>query len=93
MDARESGEYYVDALGDPETSAITEIERYCVEPGQASAICSASSNSFVCATSEGSARRKFDIRQFHDAVLLGGAVPLTILEKIVDNYIAAKQSA
>jgi len=27
--------YYVDALGDPETSAITEIERYCVEPGQA----------------------------------------------------------
>jgi uncharacterized protein (DUF885 family) len=36
---------------------------------------------------------KFDIRQFHDAVLLGGAVPLGILEKIVDNYIAAKRSA
>jgi uncharacterized protein (DUF885 family) len=34
-----------------------------------------------------------DIRQFHDAVLLGGAVPLAILDKIVDNYIAAKQTA
>ena len=36
---------------------------------------------------------KFDIRQFHDAVLPGGAVPLAILDKIVDNYIAAKQTA
>jgi uncharacterized protein (DUF885 family) len=36
---------------------------------------------------------KFDIRQFHDAVLLGGAMPLAILDKIVDNYIAAKQTA
>jgi uncharacterized protein (DUF885 family) len=36
---------------------------------------------------------RFDIRQFHDALLLGGAVPLTILEKIVDNYIAGRQSA
>jgi uncharacterized protein (DUF885 family) len=35
---------------------------------------------------------KFDIRQFHDAVLLGGAVPLAILERIVDNYIAAKRT-
>jgi uncharacterized protein (DUF885 family) len=33
-----------------------------------------------------------DIRRFRDAVLLGGAVPLAILEKIVDNYIAVKQS-
>jgi uncharacterized protein (DUF885 family) len=36
---------------------------------------------------------KFDIREFHDAVLLGGAVPLAILEKIVDNYIAKKRTA
>jgi uncharacterized protein (DUF885 family) len=27
--------YYVDALGDPEASAVTEVERYCVWPGQA----------------------------------------------------------
>jgi uncharacterized protein (DUF885 family) len=36
---------------------------------------------------------KFDIRQFHHAVLLGGAMPLAILDRRVDNYIAAKQSA
>src|SRR5580658_8256907 len=27
--------YYVDTLGDPDTAAITEVERYCVWPGQA----------------------------------------------------------
>ena len=34
---------------------------------------------------------KFDIRDFHDVVLKNGAVPLTILEELVDGYIAAKK--
>jgi uncharacterized protein (DUF885 family) len=36
---------------------------------------------------------KFDIREFHEAVLLGGAAPLAILERLVDNYIARKRTA
>ncbi len=35
---------------------------------------------------------KFDIRDFHDAVLKNGAVPLPILEDLVDRYVAAKKS-
>ncbi len=35
----------------------------------------------------------FDIRDFHDAVLKNGAVPLAILEDLVDNYIAAKKAS
>jgi uncharacterized protein (DUF885 family) len=31
---------------------------------------------------------KFDIRQFHDVILLNGSVPLTVLEELVDKYIA-----
>jgi uncharacterized protein (DUF885 family) len=34
---------------------------------------------------------KFDIRDFHDVVLKNGAVPLPILEQLVDDYIAAKK--
>ena len=31
---------------------------------------------------------RFDIRAFHDVILGGGALPLEILERRVDNYIA-----
>ena len=33
----------------------------------------------------------FDIREFHDTVLKNGAVPMQILDDIVDDYIKAKQ--
>lgn len=35
---------------------------------------------------------KFDIRQFHDTVLKNGAVPLDVLEQLVDEYIAATKA-
>ncbi len=35
---------------------------------------------------------KFDLRKFHDAVLADGAVPLDVLEKNVDAWIAASQA-
>jgi len=34
---------------------------------------------------------KFDLRDFHDAVLKNGALPLETLEQVVNNYIAAKK--
>ncbi|KAA3647480.1 MAG: DUF885 family protein, partial [Proteobacteria bacterium] len=30
----------------------------------------------------------FDLRDFHDTVLSGGAVPLQALEQMIDRYIA-----
>jgi uncharacterized protein (DUF885 family) len=32
---------------------------------------------------------KFDIKKFHDAVLIGGAVPLAVLDDITARYIAS----
>ena len=30
---------------------------------------------------------KFDLREFHDAVLLESAIPMSILEELIDQYI------
>jgi uncharacterized protein (DUF885 family) len=81
--------YYVDTLGDQEASAVTEIERYCVWPGQA---CSYMVGKLTFLRLRDKAKTalgaKFDIHKFHDTVLLSGALPLAVLEKVVDNYIA-----
>jgi uncharacterized protein (DUF885 family) len=35
---------------------------------------------------------KFDLRQFHDVVLTNGAVPLDVLEDLVERWIKSKQN-
>jgi uncharacterized protein (DUF885 family) len=84
--------YYVDILGDQDASAITEIERYCVQPGQA---CGYMLGKLTILRLREKAKTalgaKFDIRAFHAAILVCGALPLTVLETVVDNYIAANK--
>ena len=79
--------------GDPPAYAGQEIERYSVNPGQA---CSYMVGKLTILRLRAKARaalgRKFDIRQFHDAVLLAGSMPLIVLENVVDNYIAAHRA-
>ena len=82
--------FYTDTIGDPETMAITEVERYCVWPGQA---CSYMLGKLDWLRLRDKARAalgsKFDIRKFHDAGLLPGAMPLPVLDQCIDGYIAA----
>ena len=86
--------YFTDTIGDPEASATTEVERYCVWPGQA---CSYMVGKLTFLRLREKAKKalgsRFDLREFHDAVLLCGAVPLTVLETVVDEYIASKGGA
>lgn len=76
--------------GDPEPLAAQEIERYAVWPGQA---CSYMVGKVTILRLREKARKalgaKYDPRRFHDAILLSGSMPLTALENVVDNYIAA----
>jgi len=75
--------YFADTLGDPETTAITEVERYCVWPAQACAYM-LGKLAFLAqrARAQKSFGTKYDIRKFHDAMLLPGALPLELLERI-----------
>ena len=80
--------------GSPISSSTTEIERYAVWPGQA---CSYMVGKLVWLRLREKARAalgdRFDLRAFHDAGLLSGAVPLTVLEAVIDNHIAARRTA
>lgn len=70
-----------------------EVQRYFVRPGQATAykigMLKIQEQRKKAETALGD---KFDIREFHDLVLGNGEVPLTILERIVDDWIASKKA-
>ncbi len=87
-------DYMVSHTGMDTTLVVTEIERYIVLPGQA------------CAYKLGqleilelrrrameSLGPRFDLRKFHDVVLTSGALPLALLERVVDDWIAAEKRA
>jgi uncharacterized protein (DUF885 family) len=77
--------------GMPEAQVRTEVHRYLVQPGQA---CSYKIGDLKLVELRERARQRlgerFDIRAFHDLVLGNGAVPLTVLEQAVDDWIAAQ---
>jgi uncharacterized protein (DUF885 family) len=86
--------FYVDTLGDTESASITEIERYAVTPGQACGYM-LGKLTFLAARkkAQDALGAKFDIKSFHDAMLVGGAVPLAMIDKMADGYIASRRAA
>jgi uncharacterized protein (DUF885 family) len=81
--------YMVGATGYTHGRVQREIDRYCVWPGQA--LSYKDGHTQWPRLREGAKAKlgsKFDIRQFHDAALLSGPMPLTVLEKQIDAYVA-----
>ncbi len=79
----------VAATGDQVSSVTTEIERYCVWPGQA---CSYMVGRQALNRMRESARttlgQNFDLKGFHDAVLTNGSTPLSVTETLVNQWVA-----
>lgn len=74
------------------TDATAEVERYIAIPSQALAYkIGALKILELKARAEKALGPKFDIREFHAAVLMTGALPLAVLEKKIDDWIAAKK--
>lgn len=84
----EAIEYMVEHTGMPTSEVVTEIERYIVMPGQA---CAYKIGMMKILELRERAKTElgntFDLKAFHDVVLKNGAVPLDILEELVDAYI------
>jgi len=91
---RQAIDYMVANTGMDSASVITEIERYIVIPGQACAYKVGQLQ--ILALRERAKERlgdAFDIRKFHDVVLKQGSLPMTLLERVVEDWIAREEKA
>ena len=84
----EAIDYMLVNTGMAESDVVSEIERYIVMPGQATAY-KVGMMKILELRDKAMDRLgdRFDIRDFHDVILKNGAVPLDILERLVDEYI------
>lgn len=74
------------------TDATSEVERYIAIPSQALAYkVGALTIQRLRKKAEAELGDKFDIRAFHEQVLGTGALPLAVLEKKIDSWIAASK--
>lgn len=88
----EAIDYMLKNTGMAESDVTSEIERYIVMPGQATAYKVGMMKILEIRQSAKQALGdKFDLAEFHDVVLKNGAVPLDILARIVDDYVKSKQ--
>ena len=82
-------DWFVKTNGDDRGSVQSEVDRYCAMPGQA---CGYKVGQLEIVRLRDKAQAalgsKFDLRRFDDAVVLGGSVPMTLLQTVIDNFIA-----
>lgn len=80
-------DYLAQTTGDAPGVIATEVDRYIVWPGQA---CSYELGRREIARLRDHARSElgpdFDLRGFHDAILLDGEVPLSVLDRLVEDW-------
>jgi len=86
-------QYLLDNTSLTETDVVAEIERYIAIPGQALAYKIGQLNFLALrAKAEKELGDKFDIRRFHDALLLDGGMPIAILNAKIEGWIAAEKA-
>ena len=85
-------DYMVSVTGNTPSSIATEVERYIVWPGQACAyMVGRQTINRLREKARADLGAKFDVRAFHDRILLDGAVPLSVLEANVAAWTAAQK--
>jgi uncharacterized protein (DUF885 family) len=79
--------FMMEATGDTRDSIVTEVERYCVWPGQATSYMVGKTDIVRLREAAKTALgAKFDLKAFHDKVLLEGPMPLDVLDNVIGTW-------
>ena len=82
-------DWFAQGTGQPREQLRAELNRYCSWPGQACGYKIGHNEINRLRTRAKTALGpKFDLRTYDDAIVLGGNMPLTMLARVVDRYIA-----
>lgn len=86
-------EYMTSSTGRARAACTSEVDRYCAAPGQACGY-KVGHTEIVRLRSKAQAALgpRYDVRDFNDAVIQAGAVPLMVLSEAIDEYIASKRA-
>ena len=86
-------DYMLEKTGRPRGEVVSEIERYFVMPGQALAYKIGMRKILeLRANAQARLGSRFDLKDFHSAVLANGALPLGILEAQVNAWVGTKSA-
>jgi uncharacterized protein (DUF885 family) len=87
-------QYFIDQEGDAPGFVTREVERYCATPGQA---CSYKIGHTVWIKARERTKAalgaRFEIKDFHEAGLDCGRVPLDVLDGVIDRYVSQARAA
>lgn len=85
-------QFFVEANGSNPEEVRSEVERYCTWPGQACGYkIGHSTINRLRDKAKAALGERYDFRKFNDAVVLGGNVPMTVLERNIDAHIGARK--
>ena len=83
-------EWFATTNGSGLEEVTSEVDRYCAWPGQACGYKVGHSEiNRLRAQAQAALGAAYDLRRFDDAVVKGGGVPMVVLARVIDEYVAS----